>query len=135
MRGEGSPFRNAIMAAPMHLKGIPRRGRTLLFALLCVSLVFLLPRFDLGVDGSRLFSSVRGPPRFDVLQFVDPLIGTANGGKSTMSPSSPRAPSNCGISESHTSISNRPCLSRRDASLWCVPKTRPPVRVCRLIRC
>lgn len=52
-------------------------------------LIFLLPKADLGIGKALSFflfgSDVVGPYRpttskIDVLQFIDPLIGTANGG-------------------------------------------------------
>ncbi len=71
------------MAPPMHLRGMPRRSRLLAVALFCGCLLFLLPRVDLGFNGPRLFSSgASSKPKYDMLKFVDPLIGTTNGGES-----------------------------------------------------
>ena len=69
------------MAPPMHLKGIPRRSRILAVALFCGCLLFLLPRVDLGFTAPRLLSFGASKPKYDMLQFVDPLIGTTNGGE------------------------------------------------------
>lgn len=80
MRTEDSPYYKAMLAAPTHFRGIPRRNRVVVFTIiLCISLFLLLPGFDLGFGRSWWFPLGRTP--FDVLQFVDPLIGTANGGK------------------------------------------------------
>ena len=70
------------MAPPMHLRGIPRRSRILAVALFCGCLLFLLPRVDLGFTAPRLLSFGASKPKYDMLQFVDPLIGTTNGGES-----------------------------------------------------
>jgi hypothetical protein len=50
--------------------------------------------------------------QYDVLQFVDPLIGTANGGESLTHPSALKLTQ---PSISHTL--NRPCLPRRHSPL------------------
>ncbi|KAK3365454.1 glycosyl hydrolase family 92-domain-containing protein [Podospora didyma] len=92
MRTEGSPYRKAAKMVPVHLRsGVPRRSRALLFAIICVVLIFFLPRFDLNLGGTLMFllfsPDVAGStyqeyqrPAVDILRFIDPLIGTANGG-------------------------------------------------------
>jgi len=79
----------------LHFKGIPRRSRLVAVAFFVTCLVFLLPKADLGIGKTISFflfgSDTVGPYRsttsnIDVLQFVDPLIGTANGGAILGSP-------------------------------------------------
>ncbi|KAL2187253.1 glycoside hydrolase family 92 protein [Thermothelomyces heterothallicus CBS 203.75] len=67
------------MSAPLHFRGLPRRGRILALALFCVCLIFMSPEFNLRVGEIRL-PFLRPRPNYDVLDFVNPLIGTANGG-------------------------------------------------------
>lgn len=69
------------MSALVHLRGIPRRPRFLAVAFVCFCLILLLPKLDPGLLGPSLFSPGPVKPKFDVLQYVDPLIGTTNGGK------------------------------------------------------
>ncbi|KAK1759714.1 glycosyl hydrolase family 92-domain-containing protein [Echria macrotheca] len=74
---------------PLHFRGVPRRSRLLAVAFFCACLIFLLPRTDLGV-ASTLGFFFFGPDfsggygskasGVDILQFIDPLIGTTNGG-------------------------------------------------------
>jgi len=68
----------------------------LAIAIFCVCFILLLPRSDLGIGKTLAFflfgPGFSGPhgtetPRIDILQFVDPLIGTANGGMLLSSPS------------------------------------------------
>ncbi|KAK4100511.1 glycoside hydrolase family 92 protein [Parathielavia hyrcaniae] len=69
------------MAAPIQLRGIPRLSRILSLALLCIALVLLLlPHLRSGLGGPSFVSFGSNPQYDDVLRFVDPLIGTANGG-------------------------------------------------------
>ncbi|KAL2127986.1 hypothetical protein VTI74DRAFT_9876 [Chaetomium olivicolor] len=69
-----------MMPAPLHFRSIPRRSRVLVVSLLCVSFIFLLPRLDTGLSGSAIRILGFGEPKDDVLDYVNPLIGTANGG-------------------------------------------------------
>ncbi|KAK0709497.1 hypothetical protein B0T26DRAFT_408095 [Lasiosphaeria miniovina] len=87
-RTEGSPYRKAAMA-PTHFKIVPRRSRALLFALFCLFVFLLLPSSDFDLRGVLLFLLFSTDPgrshgsagqAVDILQFIDPLIGTANGG-------------------------------------------------------
>ncbi|KAJ4293946.1 hypothetical protein N0V88_005460 [Collariella sp. IMI 366227] len=68
------------MAAPIPLRGIPRRSRVLLFALLFVISFFLLPRLDMSINSSPIHIFGSANPEYDVLAYINPLIGTANGG-------------------------------------------------------
>jgi hypothetical protein len=86
MRIEGSPYRKAAAMVPLHFRRLPRRSRLLLIAVFCICVLWFLPRVDLGI-GKTLSFLLFGPgfaghhkPRVDILRFVDPLIGTANGG-------------------------------------------------------
>lgn len=74
---------------PLRLRGVPRRSRLVVIAVFCVCFVLLLPQHDLGIGKTLAFflfgpglagSHGSGGPKVDILQFVDPLIGTANGG-------------------------------------------------------
>jgi hypothetical protein len=56
-------------------------SRILAVALFCTCIVYLFSNYDLGL-GESPFPSFRSKPKYDVLRFVDPLIGTTNGGKS-----------------------------------------------------
>jgi hypothetical protein len=97
------------MAAPLHLRSVPRISRILAFVLFCVCLIFLLPKFDLGHTGSHYsFSFGSSKPQYDILRFVDPLIGTTNGGECLVP-----------LQYQHIShdISHRPCLSRRNPAI------------------
>lgn len=91
MRRTGSPYRKAQAAgmAPFRLSTFPRRSRVLLYALLAFCVFLMLPKpelhigrailfFMFGPDVATSFTS-RGPSA-DVLKYVDPLIGTTNGG-------------------------------------------------------
>ncbi|KAK3303262.1 alpha-1,2-mannosidase-like protein [Chaetomium strumarium] len=87
-RGISSPYCKAAaaMAAPLHLtlSNVPRRTRMLVFAVLGACFLLLLARSsgsDGALNGSPLrFGGLGRPPRYDVLDFVEPLIGTTNGG-------------------------------------------------------
>jgi hypothetical protein len=76
------PSRGTTMGPPVHLKGIPRRSRILAVALFCVCLFLLVSKFDVGFTGPRLLSFGASKPKYDILKYVDPLIGTTNGGES-----------------------------------------------------
>jgi len=97
MRRTGSPYRKAEAAAGLpssfrRLTGFPpRRSRVILYALLAVIAFLLLPKPELhlgravvfllfGSDAATSLTSGGWRPSVDVLRFVDPLIGTANGG-------------------------------------------------------
>ncbi|KAK4189368.1 family 92 putative glycoside hydrolase [Podospora australis] len=88
MRPQGSPYRKAVMAAPIRFRGVPRRSRFLVYAVFCIILITLLPRFHLHLGGTLLFFLIspeaagpyKGGHSADILKYVDPLIGTANGG-------------------------------------------------------
>ncbi|GAB1315992.1 hypothetical protein MFIFM68171_06202 [Madurella fahalii] len=80
MKSEGSPYRKAAMAAPVRLRSVPRISRVLVFAFTCVGFIFLLSRLDSGLSGSLSFRGGHSGPRYDVLEYIDPLIGTTNGG-------------------------------------------------------
>jgi len=75
--------------APFHFThGIPRRSRVLVlvFALVCVLLLLPSPREHVGDALAFLFFSPQSgrqgrPAGGDILRFVDPLIGTVNGGE------------------------------------------------------
>lgn len=89
MRIEGSPYRKAAAMVPLHFRRLPRRSRLVLIAVFCICFLWLLPSVDLGI-GKALSFLLFGPgfsgqhghhkPKVDILRFVDPLIGTANGG-------------------------------------------------------
>jgi len=76
--------------APFHFtRGVPRRSRVLVivFALVCVLLLLPSPREHVGNALVFLFLSPQSGGRHgrpaaagDILKFVDPLIGTVNGG-------------------------------------------------------
>lgn len=95
MRGlKDSPIlKPTVMAPPIRFRGIPRRSRVLVYALLCICIISLLQRFDFGIGRTLLFFLVSpefagryeggGGGGVDILQYVDPLIGTTNGGKIT----------------------------------------------------
>ncbi len=82
--------------APFRLtRGVPRRSRVLLIVFVLVCLLLLLPSHGDRLGGALLFalfspSSASGgrPAGPDILRFVDPLIGTVNGGTSRRSASS-----------------------------------------------
>ncbi|KAK0617052.1 alpha-1,2-mannosidase-like protein [Immersiella caudata] len=91
LRSETSPYRKAMTMAlaPLRFRGVPRRSRLVVIAVFCLCFMLFLPRHDLGIGktlGFFLFgpglagSHGRGTPKIDILRFVDPLIGTANGG-------------------------------------------------------
>lgn len=92
MRLETSPYRKAAFALqPGFFRGaIPRRRRALVFAFICVCLIWWLPNLFASSFGKTLvfflFSPEwagpygKGAGGADILQFIDPLIGTANGG-------------------------------------------------------
>ncbi|KAK3316399.1 glycosyl hydrolase family 92-domain-containing protein [Apodospora peruviana] len=96
MRFETSPHRKAAAAvaaiSPLHFRGIPRRRRVLVLALCCVGLFFWLPRIAISFGRTLLFflfspewagpydGNGSGRAGQEILQFIDPLIGTANGG-------------------------------------------------------
>lgn len=82
MKPEGSPYRKAAMAAPLQLRSVPRISRVLMFAFVCIGFIFFLSRLDSGLSGRLPFSGGRGGPKYDVLEYIDPLIGTTNGGES-----------------------------------------------------
>jgi len=74
---------------PLRFRGVPRRSRLVAIVFFCLCFMLFLPRHDLGIGktlGFFLFgpglagSHGRGTPKVDILRFVDPLIGTANGG-------------------------------------------------------
>ncbi|KAK4164565.1 family 92 putative glycoside hydrolase [Cladorrhinum sp. PSN259] len=76
--------------APLRFRGIPRRSRVLVYVLLTICIISLLPKVHLGGVG-RTFLFFLVSPEFagsyhdnshevDILQYVDPLIGTTNGG-------------------------------------------------------
>lgn len=89
MRAEASPYRKAAAMVPLRFRGVPRRSRVLVIAAFCACLWLLLPRSDLGIGKTLAFfllgPDVAGsygpaPPKVDILKFIDPLIGTTNGG-------------------------------------------------------
>ncbi|KAK5652766.1 hypothetical protein OQA88_9619 [Cercophora sp. LCS_1] len=89
MRPEASPYRKAAAMVPLHFRGVPRRSRVLVIAVFCACLWLLLPRGDLGIGKTLAFflfgPGIAGPygpeaPKVDILKYIDPLIGTANGG-------------------------------------------------------
>lgn len=93
MRPEASPYRKAASAIkPGLFRGaILRRRRALVFAFICVCLLWSLPSFASKFGRTLVFFLFSpewagpygkgvGPGGVDILQFVDPLIGTANGG-------------------------------------------------------
>ncbi|EJT80821.1 hypothetical protein GGTG_00815 [Gaeumannomyces tritici R3-111a-1] len=70
-------------AAPIHLAGLPRRGRLLLvLAVSGIALFFLLPSSGGGrrLNGPRPQQHGAAFAKTDILRYVDPLIGTVNGG-------------------------------------------------------
>lgn len=87
---ESSPFRKpfSMAAAPLRFRGMPRRSRFLVYALVFISFLYLIPRMHLGMGGTLLFFLISpeaagpygGGHKVDILQYVDPLIGTTNGG-------------------------------------------------------
>ncbi len=94
-RAASSPYRKArsfaIGAAPLHLRGFPRRSRVLITACVCFCLLWLLPSSDwrigetllfllISPEAARSYGGYGGSPT-DILRFIDPLIGTANGGQ------------------------------------------------------
>ncbi|KAK0640871.1 alpha-1,2-mannosidase-like protein [Cercophora newfieldiana] len=91
LRSEALPYRKvASMAfAPLRFRGVPRRSRLVVIAVFCLCALLSLPRHDLSIGKTLAFflfgpglagSHGHGGPRVDILRFVDPLIGTANGG-------------------------------------------------------
>ncbi|KAL2266066.1 hypothetical protein VTJ83DRAFT_5418 [Remersonia thermophila] len=70
--------------APVQLRSMPRRTRLLLFAaVVCCLFVWLHPSsniFGLDPQDLKLFTFGLSLEHHDVLRYVDPLIGTANGG-------------------------------------------------------
>lgn len=56
-------------------------SRILAVGLFCTCILYLFSNYDLGL-GESPFPSFGSQPKDDVLRFVDPLIGTANGGES-----------------------------------------------------
>jgi hypothetical protein len=56
-------------------------SRIFAVALFCTCILYLFSNYDLGL-GDSPFPSFRSKPKDDILRFVDPLIGTTNGGKS-----------------------------------------------------
>ncbi|KAK3682470.1 glycosyl hydrolase family 92-domain-containing protein [Podospora appendiculata] len=93
IRLDASPYRKATRM-PVQFRGIPRRRKVLVIACFCVCLILLLPRreflgktlwfFLLGSDVAGPYDASgptgSGPPAADILKFIDPLIGTTNGG-------------------------------------------------------
>ncbi|KAK4176832.1 family 92 putative glycoside hydrolase [Triangularia setosa] len=87
---ESSPYRKpfTMAAAPLHFRGMPRRSRFLVYALVFIAFMYLIPRMHLGMGGTLLFFLVSpeaagpygGGHKVDILRYVDPLIGTTNGG-------------------------------------------------------
>jgi hypothetical protein len=88
----GSPYRKAKRAAgkpSLRLTSFPRRSRVLLYAVIASLVFYSLPKpqFQLGralvffLFGSDVATSLTtGSRGADVLKYVDPLIGTTNGG-------------------------------------------------------
>ncbi|KAJ4358946.1 hypothetical protein N0V85_009493 [Neurospora sp. IMI 360204] len=97
---DDSPYRKAAAKLPLHFASVPRKRRALLLAVLLAVTIFVL--FKLITPSQTLFfflfsPDIAGPygehssssPSFgavknqdvnDILQFIDPLIGTTNGG-------------------------------------------------------
>ncbi|KAK3945635.1 glycosyl hydrolase family 92-domain-containing protein [Diplogelasinospora grovesii] len=65
------------MIPPLHFRGIPRRGRVLVLSFVFASVFWLLFRSNNSNLGGTLASAGSA---VDILQFIDPLIGTTNGG-------------------------------------------------------
>ena len=68
------------MASPLLLTSMPRRSRIVAVVFFIGCLVFLIPRVEVSRDGSKLVIFGEAE-QYDVLKFVDPLIGTTNGGE------------------------------------------------------
>ena len=92
MRRTGSPYRKAeaagLPSSSFRLTSFPRRSRVILYALLALTVFLLLPKPELHLGraiifllfGSDAATSLTSRPSVDVLRYVDPLIGTTNGG-------------------------------------------------------
>lgn len=74
---------------PFHLTGFPRRSRVLLVMLIFFCVLLFLPKPGIYVGRTLLFflfsPDIAGPyghkgSNLDVLKYIDPLIGTTNGG-------------------------------------------------------
>ena len=85
---------SGLKMAPIHFyHGIPRRSRALVivFFLLCALLLLPAPREHVGNALIFIFLSPQSSGRYgrpsggDILRFVDPLIGTVNGGACDLS--------------------------------------------------
>lgn len=113
------------MAPPMHLKGIPRRSRILAVALFCGCLLFLLPRVDLGFTAPRLLSFGASKPKYDMLKFVDPLIGTTNGGECLI-PLPAASPSSLINKQTTLSHSSQPKKQAMSSPAHPSPTVSPP---------
>ena len=94
MKAEPSPYRKLNNMAPLHFRGIPRRRRVLVYALLLFCLIWFMPSLEANLGKTLLFfisPNLAGPYQgkgssVDVLKYIDPLIGTTNGGMLTHSP-------------------------------------------------
>ncbi|KAK3994543.1 family 92 putative glycoside hydrolase [Cladorrhinum sp. PSN332] len=92
MKDKRSPLLKptTMAVAPLRFRGVPRRSRVLVYALLTVCIISLLPKVHLGGIGRTLLFFLVSPEfagsyhgksqEVDILQYVDPLIGTTNGG-------------------------------------------------------
>lgn len=97
---DDSPYRKAASKLPVHFASVPRKRRALLVAILLAITIFLLFKLitpsqtllfflfspDIaGPYGEHSFSAGTAAAKSqqdvtDILQFIDPLIGTTNGG-------------------------------------------------------
>lgn len=95
---DDSPYRKAASKLPFQFASVPRKRRALLFAIILAITIFLLFKvitpsqtllfflFSPDIAGPYGSPSTSGAVRHqnggdnDILQFIDPLIGTTNGG-------------------------------------------------------
>ncbi|EGO54115.1 hypothetical protein NEUTE1DRAFT_87202 [Neurospora tetrasperma FGSC 2508] len=84
-----SPYRQAAAKLPVYFASVLRKRRALLFAVLfAITIFFLFSPFSPDIAGSYgkhsssspSFGAVKNHDVNDILRFIDPLIGTTNGG-------------------------------------------------------
>ncbi len=108
--------------APIRLAGLPRRSRVLLIVVVLCCTLLLLPAPRERVGQALLFTffsphswhtrngESAGP---DILRFIDPLIGTTNGGGLCRRRSSAGLPVLV-----QADVENRPCVPRSHTAVW-----------------
>ncbi|KAK4230129.1 family 92 putative glycoside hydrolase [Podospora fimiseda] len=92
MKDKKSPLLKPTTMAftPLRFRGVPRRSRVLVYIVLIIFLISLLPKGHFGGIGKTLLFFLVSPEfagpyngnsqKVDILRYVDPLIGTTNGG-------------------------------------------------------